>query len=550
MVCTAALAASLTTAAVVGNTPAAGAGESEPTGDSPQAQDRGNARLDLPDLVADPPPAQNAPAGSTGIPGTALDAYQRAASSVAAALPGCHLPWELLAGIGRVESVHASGYGLKADGSTEKPIRGPRLDGKQFAKILDTDKGAWDGDTEYDRAIGPLQFIPSTWAQWGADGNGDSQRNPNNIYDAALGAGLYLCAGDRDLSQAADLDKAVLSYNRSREYVNTVLGWMRQYQQGASQVPNPPAVPNPVPQPPGPIPTPNPPVNPPVRPPVNPPHKPTKPTKPTKPATVSGLERVGAADLKAQAGSLFTAKPKVKAKLSNGKPAAREIVVFEIEGDTTGTAFAGGKTHAVVRTDASGHAAAPQLKAGEKAGAKQGSFTLRATLYGTREFTVKFAGTVTPKPVVPAPKADKLARVGDKPMEAVAEGSFAEKLQLLATAKGKASAGTVVTAAMVKLDEKGQWIPAETGPFFKDKDGKELRTLVLAPTGADGKITLPEIHASDLAGTYQLRLTTPEGVQLVVDLVVKPKPATEPPSTPDAPTTELPATPTTEPVRP
>ncbi|MDX6764663.1 lytic transglycosylase domain-containing protein, partial [Streptomyces sp. F8] len=258
VLCTAALAASLTTAAVVSTPSTADAGESEPTPDSPQATDRGDARLDLPDIVADPPPAAGTgtqEAGASGIPATALDAYNRAEVAVAAALPNCKLPWQLLAGIGRVESVHASGYGLKADGYTEKPIRGPRLDGNGFAEIRDTDRGEFDADVVYDRAVGPMQFIPSTWATWGADGNGDAKRDPNNIYDAALGAGLYLCAGDRNLSVAAELDKAILSYNNSREYVNTVLGYMRQYQQGATEVANPP-VGNYPPAQPGTLPTP------------------------------------------------------------------------------------------------------------------------------------------------------------------------------------------------------------------------------------------------------------------------------------------------------
>ncbi|RSS73351.1 lytic transglycosylase domain-containing protein, partial [Streptomyces sp. WAC06614] len=257
VLCTAALAASLTTAAVVTTSPTADAGEAEPTPDSPQANDRGNARLDLPDLVQNPPVTGGPTVpqeGASGIPATALDAYKRAEVSVAAALPNCHLPWQLLAGIGRIESVHASGYGLKADGYTEKPIRGPRLDGNGFAEIRDTDKGEWDADTQYDRAVGPMQFIPSTWATWGADGNGDGRRDPNNIYDAALGAGLYLCAGDRNLGDAAQLDRAILSYNNSREYVNSVTGWMRQYQNGAAGVPNPPAGNYPTPAP-GPIPT-------------------------------------------------------------------------------------------------------------------------------------------------------------------------------------------------------------------------------------------------------------------------------------------------------
>ncbi|MFJ3925557.1 lytic transglycosylase domain-containing protein [Streptomyces sp. NPDC090022] len=568
VLCTAALAASLTTAAVVTNTPTADAGEAEPTPDSPQANDRGNARLDLPDLVSDPPPGTGAGAGAggaadsaSGIPGTALDAYKRAAVSVEAALPTCKLPWELLAGIGRIESVHASGYGLKEDGYTEKPIRGPRLDGNGFAKILDTDKGEFDADAEYDRAVGPMQFIPSTWATWGADGNGDGKRDPNNIYDAALGAGLYLCAGDRNLSDPAQLDRAILSYNNSREYVNSVLGFMRKYQEGVAGVPNPPAGNYPT-QPPTTTPTPPATTPPPYTPPVTQPTNPTNPTKPANPttppvepskptpppATVNGLQIVGESALRAEAGAVIPGNATVKALLSDGKPAANEIVIFAVEEDTTGgTAFAAdGKDHVVARTDAQGIAAAPQLKAG--AGEKGGSFTLRATLYGTREFSVKFTGTVTPKPV---PRADTITRQGDKAPEAAAGASF-KGIELLATAQGKPAAGTVVTAESVVKDADGKWVADKMGPFFKDKDGKEQRSLTLAPTGADGKIVLPELFVPETAvpGPYHLRVWTKDGAELVLVLNVTkaetPDPAPTTPPVPGTPTAPV-ATPSVKP---
>ncbi|MET9700802.1 hypothetical protein ABZY31_28360 [Streptomyces sp. NPDC006529] len=558
VLCTAALAASLTTAAVVTTAPTADAGEAEPGPDSPQANDRGNARLDLPDLVADPPPApgSGAPEGASGIPATALDAYRRAEISVGVALPHCKLPWQLLAGIGRIESVHASGYGLKADGSTEKPIRGPRLDGNGFASIKDTDKGAWDGDTEYDRAVGPLQFIPSTWQTWGADGNGDGNRDPNNLYDAALGAGLYLCAGDRDLSDPASLDKAILSYNSSREYVNSVLGWMRQYQAGATDVPNPPVGNYPTP-PPGSLPTPPPapvtPTKPPTVPPTAPPAKPpTKPTEPPKsPATVSGLTVLGEPKITAEAGTVFAAAPKVKAVLSDGKPAVGETVTFEVGTDSSGTVFEGdGKVSAVVKTDKDGIATAPALKAGDKAGEKPGAFTLRATLYsqgkgsatGSRSFTVSFDGTVTPG-AKPAPVVDALARTGTKPLTAVQGSSFVG-VEVKATAKGAAIAGTKITAALVEKDAKGAWVPVDPAartPFFKGEGGKELHTVALAPTDADGLVVLPDLFTASAPGaaatpaepgTYHLRLVTENGVELILDLTV-----TAPPATPTTPTT-------------
>ncbi len=136
----------------------------------------------------------------------------------------------------KVESGQASGGRVDKRGTTLSPILGPALDGNGFALIRDTDGGAYDGDGTYDRAVGPMQFIPSTWANWGADGNGDGRRDPHNIYDAALAAGRYLCAGTRDLTRRADLDRAILSYNRSDTYLRTVLSWLEFYRGGSHPV--------------------------------------------------------------------------------------------------------------------------------------------------------------------------------------------------------------------------------------------------------------------------------------------------------------------------
>ncbi|MER5554505.1 lytic transglycosylase domain-containing protein [Streptomyces sp. NPDC002793] len=171
-----------------------------------------------------------------GIPATVLAAYRDARSALGRSDPGCHLPWQLLAAIGKVESGHARGGRVDSAGTTLTPILGPVLNGQGFADIRDTDGGAYDGDSRYDRAVGPMQFIPSTWAHWGKDGNGDGREDPNNIVDAALAAGHYLCAGTRDLSVRGDLDRAILSYNRSDTYLRTVLSWLDFYRKGAHAV--------------------------------------------------------------------------------------------------------------------------------------------------------------------------------------------------------------------------------------------------------------------------------------------------------------------------
>ncbi|MGV9249950.1 lytic transglycosylase domain-containing protein [Streptomyces sp. NPDC003697] len=176
--------------------------------------------------------------GGGALPASLFTAYRRAEQELARSAPGCRLRWQLLAAIGQVESGQARGGRVTPDGRTVTPILGPRLTGGAFAVVADTDGGAYDGDAVYDRAVGPMQFIPSTWARWGADGNGDGRRDPNNVYDAALAAGRYLCAGGRDLSNPADLDRAILGYNHSDAYLRTVKAWYAYYLTGHRVMPD------------------------------------------------------------------------------------------------------------------------------------------------------------------------------------------------------------------------------------------------------------------------------------------------------------------------
>ncbi|QGZ51913.1 hypothetical protein GPZ77_29240 [Streptomyces sp. QHH-9511] len=176
--------------------------------------------------------------GRGALPATVLAAYRRAEAALARSAPGCALRWQLLAAVGQVESGQARGGRVDADGTTYAPIIGPQLNGHGFALIRDTDDGAHDGDPSYDHAVGPMQFIPSTWARWGADGNGDGRSDPHNVHDAALAAAGYLCAGARDLSRPLDLERAILSYNRSRAYLRVVLAWYGYYRGGHQVVPD------------------------------------------------------------------------------------------------------------------------------------------------------------------------------------------------------------------------------------------------------------------------------------------------------------------------
>ncbi|MDL9937072.1 lytic murein transglycosylase [Gordonia sp. ABSL1-1] len=178
--------------------------------------------------------AGDLPSGPLGIPGVVLQAYKLAANRVGAESPQCKLPWFLLAGIGRIESGHASNGSVDQYGTTINPIAGPVLDGSLAgnAVIRDTDGGRIDGDAAHDRAMGPMQFIPSTWASWGTDANGDGKADPNNVFDATYSAGRYLCAGVSDIMNDRNKVAAVLRYNHSMDYVANVLSWAAAYATG------------------------------------------------------------------------------------------------------------------------------------------------------------------------------------------------------------------------------------------------------------------------------------------------------------------------------
>ncbi|WP_208004390.1 lytic transglycosylase domain-containing protein [Labedella populi] len=175
-------------------------------------------------------------AGRTGIPIRSLAAYAGAALRLAEEQPDCRLEWTTLAAIGRVETVHATIFdsALDDDGRSSPPIVGIALDGDGVLAIADTDHGALDGDAQWDRAVGPMQFIPSTWAIVGADGNADGVADAQQIDDAVLTAGRYLCAHERDLSSSADWIAAVHAYNPNTEYNNAVADFADRYATAAN----------------------------------------------------------------------------------------------------------------------------------------------------------------------------------------------------------------------------------------------------------------------------------------------------------------------------
>jgi membrane-bound lytic murein transglycosylase B len=163
----------------------------------------------------------------------ALDAYWRAAVALQVSNPNCAIPWWAIAGVGRTESKHGTyrGASLGRDGLVSPPIFGPELDGSNsFAIVRDSDGGALDGTATTDRAVGPMQFLPSSWKAVARDATGDGIADPQNLYDAALTAGVYLCRKGPGLNQEGPLRAAYLSYNRSQRYVDIVMSQAFEYQ--------------------------------------------------------------------------------------------------------------------------------------------------------------------------------------------------------------------------------------------------------------------------------------------------------------------------------
>ncbi|QYX80839.1 lytic transglycosylase domain-containing protein [Streptomyces akebiae] len=523
----------------------------------------GNSRYytDLPPLDSPNPTTGTGDGSGTtggserGIPATVLDAYKQAEASLRESKPGCNLPWQLLAAIGKVESGQARGGRVDAEGTTIGKILGPQLNGNGFANISDTDDGAYDDDRTHDRAVGPMQFIPSTWEWAGRDGNDDGAEDPNNIYDAALAAGHYLCRFDWDLSNDANLRSAILSYNNSTEYYNTVMRWLEHYRDGTHEIPDGTGS---LPQTPSggnsnntgggnsggrngggsttsPSPSPKP----------SNPSKPSKPgtgepggggstpkppttTPPTPTDTVHHLENAGASNLTAMAGDTFTGKLATRTETKAGKAVAKVRVRFTVVGDTD-TTFIGGEKVATVITDSAGKATAPALVAGEKTG----TVTVRTTVVGRSVTALDHKVTVT------ARGADALARTGTTALTCVPNGEFAEQIEVKATYKGEVADKVAVRATLIKslLDTTAN----DKGPYFKDAAGNPVRTLTALETDADGLLKLPKLYSDDATGTFLLRVETEGGATLTLELKVEDQAETTEPTQP---------TETTEPTTP
>lgn len=176
------------------------------------------------------PEAVKVAPGPLGIPGAAYAAYRAAADRMALEAPGCGIEWNLVAAIGRIESGHADGGNVDAAGNTLTPIQGPLLDGSLAGNAVIRE------GTGFARALGPMQFLTTTWALFGGDNSGDGNADVNNVRDAAYGAARYLCSSASGLQAESAQRVAVFAYNQSNAYVDNVVAWSKAYRDRAIPV--------------------------------------------------------------------------------------------------------------------------------------------------------------------------------------------------------------------------------------------------------------------------------------------------------------------------
>ncbi len=149
----------------------------------------------------------------------------RAVGGAGARVPGCQARLALVAAVVEVEAAGGRGRSISPAGDTSPRLIGPTLDGTTpgTATIADTDGGRWDDDATWDHAVGIAQFLPSTWAASGIDGNGDGMADPHNVFDAIASQVAKLCRDGHPMATADDERRALFAYNPATWYVDRVM---------------------------------------------------------------------------------------------------------------------------------------------------------------------------------------------------------------------------------------------------------------------------------------------------------------------------------------
>ena len=150
-----------------------------------------------------------APVAGLRIPATALSAYRKVEKIMATADPGCGLSWNLLAGIGRLESKPAN-----TESSAVRAVSA--------------------------RTPAPKKAPSATWLRFAADGDGDGKSDPQNPFDATLATARHLCSSGMNFRNQAQALTALMRYNDSMPFAQNVLGWAAAYATGTAPLNLPP----------------------------------------------------------------------------------------------------------------------------------------------------------------------------------------------------------------------------------------------------------------------------------------------------------------------
>lgn len=218
-------------------------GAPQPAKDQGAAPATGEAPSAPPTGVASPSPSPGRPADALAdwaasvaeavqVPVVAMQAYGYAQIVMERTRPGCHLSWTTLAAIGQVESTQGQSGGaeLLESGRSVPAIAGPLLDGKGGRpEVKDTDAGAFDGDSRFDRAMGPLHLMPTIWRAQAIDADDDGILDPYDLDDAALALARLLCSGTQDLSNATGWNTAVGRFHGGTTYARSIFTIANDY---------------------------------------------------------------------------------------------------------------------------------------------------------------------------------------------------------------------------------------------------------------------------------------------------------------------------------
>jgi lysophospholipase L1-like esterase len=195
-----------------------------------------------------------------GIPEHAARAYVQAIARVGTIESGCAIDVAYLAGFGFMESGHGTvavdldtgtsdGPGRKSPvswdpltGESTPAILGTLLDGSGAGgnttpypnTLAPTERAFYRQREPYLRAVGPTQFLPSTWegVRAVADANDDGVGDPFNYYDGALATAVKTCRDGQGLGSEAAQRRAALAYNGAGWYADGVLSKAAEYRAG------------------------------------------------------------------------------------------------------------------------------------------------------------------------------------------------------------------------------------------------------------------------------------------------------------------------------